>query len=265
MATGDGEDGAGAGADGGAGVSGYRIINGDGLEVAHSLSDASVDALITDPPYCSGAVSESSRTRVKGQGIRSENRQRFGWFVGDNMGTAGLAWLLRAIAFEATRFLKPTGHALVFMDWRMVPNLIPAIESAGLRYQNLIAWDKGSMGLGLGFRAQHELIAHFTNGSPAYHDAGTGNVIRCSRVTRADRRHQTEKPTALLAALMRVVVPPGGVVFDPFAGSGTTAEAARDLGLDAILAERDGEMVQDAQEALAARQPMLALRPEGEP
>src|SRR5688572_24490133 len=125
---------------------------GDALTAVRSLADASIDAVVTDPPYCSGAVAEASRTAAKGQGLLSENLRRFGWFTGDNMTTAGLAFLLRDLAFESVRVVKPTGSMVVFCDWRMVPNVVPAIESAGLRYQNLIVWDKGAIGLGTGFR-----------------------------------------------------------------------------------------------------------------
>jgi len=216
-----------------------RIVKADAIAFMQALPDACVDAIITDPPYCSGSVSEASRSAAKGQGLRSENIRRLGWFVGDNMGTAGLVWLLRAMAFEAVRVMKPTGSLLVFCDWRMVPNLAPAIESAGLRYQNHIAWDKTCMGLGAGFRAQKEEILHFTNGSPEYHDKGTSNVLKCGRVSAEDREHQTQKPAALIAQLVRVVAPVGGLVLDPFAGSCTLAEACLQTRRDYLCIERD--------------------------
>lgn len=222
-----------------------QIIHGDCLDTMRSMPEACIDAVITDPPYCSGSVSEASRSAAKGQGLRSENISRFGWFVGDNMGTAGLVFLLRSIAFESIRLLKESGSMLVFCDWRMVPNLAPAIESAGLRYQNMIVWDKGSMGLGAGFRAQHEVVLHFTAGSPACYDKGLGNVLKCPRIG-AERDHQTEKPVRLIEQLIRVTCPPGGVVLDPFGGSGTTAIAAANLGRDAICIERDAAHVETA-------------------
>lgn len=51
--------------------------------------------------------------------------------------------------------------------------------------------------------------------------------------------HPTEKPTAILAPLIEYGCPPGGVVLDPFAGSGSTAVAARLLGRRAVLVEAD--------------------------
>jgi DNA modification methylase len=156
------------------------------------------------------------------------------------MTTAGLVFLLREIAYESIRVVKPAGSFLVFADWRMVPTLVPAIESAGLRYQGLLVWDKGSMGLGNGFRCQHEMILHYTYGSPQYHARDVGNVIKAPRVHHAGREHQTQKPVELLRALIRVVAPPNGVVLDPFAGSGSTGVAAKSIGRKAVLFERDG-------------------------
>lgn len=212
---------------------------GDALEVMETLGR--VDSIITDPPYCSGSVSEASRTAAKGQGLRSENIKRLGWFVGDNMGTAGLVSLLRSMAVRALHIINPEGSLLVFCDWRMVPNLAPAIESAGLRYQNMVVWDKGQMGLGMGFRAQHEIILHYTAGSPKYHDLGTANVLRSARVTANDREHQTQKPTDLMARLIRVATVPDGVVLDPFMGSGSTGVAALEAGYRFIGIERSAE------------------------
>lgn len=224
------------------------------MDYMRQMPDASVDAIITDPPYCSGGVSESSRSASKGQGLRSDTIRRMGWFVGDNMGTAGLVWLLRAIAFEGVRVMKPTGSMLVFCDWRMIPNLAPAIESSGLRYQNHITWNKKAMGLGAGFRAQKEEILHFTNGAPVYYDKGTSNVLDCGRVSAEDREHQTQKPVALISQLIRVVAPVGGIVFDPFAGSCTLAEACLQTRRNYLCIERSSEHVETGERRIRALQ-----------
>ena len=47
------------------------------------------------------------------------------------------------------------------------------------------------------------------------------------------------KPLALMEWLVTLVTPPGGVVLDPFAGSGTTLQAARDKGFRSIGVEAD--------------------------
>jgi site-specific DNA-methyltransferase (adenine-specific) len=55
------------------------------------------------------------------------------------------------------------------------------------------------------------------------------------RVAEVDRI----KPLTLMRWLVRLVTPPGGLVLDPFAGSGTTGEAATLEGMRAILVERE--------------------------
>jgi site-specific DNA-methyltransferase (adenine-specific) len=184
-----------------------------------------------------------------------------GWFVGDNMGTAGLVWMIREMAVESFRLLKGKGSLMIFCDWRMIPNLIPAVESAGFRYQNLIVWDKTYMGLGNGFRARHELIMHMTAGSPEYHDKGTANVLQCKRVKAAEREHQTQKPVDLIAQLCRVVCPAGGVVLDPFMGSGTTGVACEQLGRRFVGIERERKYFDIACERISRAQAQGTLLP----
>lgn len=67
--------------------------------------------------------------------------------------------------------------------------------------------------------------------------------VKASKTDRAGSKHPTVKPIALLQNLVRFITPTGGVVLDPFAGSGTTAEAARREGFDCILMEAEDEYV----------------------
>lgn len=67
------------------------------------------------------------------------------------------------------------------------------------------------------------------------------------------------KPLALMRWLVRLVTPLGGVVLDPFAGSGTTLRAAREEGFRALGIEREAEYLADA----AHRLRQLSLFAEG--
>lgn len=72
----------------------------------------------------------------------------------------------------------------------------------------------------------------------------TDPIIYNSKAGKADRagsKHPTVKPVALMQYLIRHITPPGGTVLDPFAGSGTTAEAAMREGFDCILMEQEDE------------------------
>lgn len=62
---------------------------------------------------------------------------------------------------------------------------------------------------------------------------------------RLGSKHPTVKPIDLMAYLVRLVTPPGGLVLDPFAGTGTTGIASLREGARAILIEREAEYVAD--------------------
>lgn len=92
---------------------------------------------------------------------------------------------------------------------------------------------------------------------------GLGHAARYFYVAKASRRerdagledvrnhHATVKPIALMEWLIKLVTPPGGVVLDPFAGSGTTGCAAARLGVRSILIEREAEYVEIARRRVA--------------
>lgn len=212
-----------------------RLHQGDTLEVLRAMPGASVDAVVTDPPYSSGTRREAAKGLRKSM-TRSVKDDE--WFTTDSLTTHGFQWLMRECAVEWGRILVPGGHVLVFIDWRMVAPLSGAIESADLRHIGLLVWNKGRFGMGAYFRNQHELILHFTNGRsrpPQRRDVP--NVLTHAPVLGGE--HPTEKPVGLMRDLISVVAPRGGVVLDPFAGSGSTLLAARDLGVRAIGIERE--------------------------
>ena len=71
--------------------------------------------------------------------------------------------------------------------------------------------------------------------------------------------HPTVKPVDLMRHLVRLVTPSGGVVLDPFGGSGTTAIACENEGFDWILIEREAEYVAIAEARLQGVQRGLGL------
>lgn len=68
---------------------------------------------------------------------------------------------------------------------------------------------------------------------------------KASKADRAGSKHPTVKPIALMQWLSRLITPPGGVILDPFAGSGTTGAAAMLEGFNVVLCEREQEYVDD--------------------
>jgi site-specific DNA-methyltransferase (adenine-specific) len=76
-------------------------------------------------------------------------------------------------------------------------------------------------------------------------------TAKADKVDRLGSKHPTIKPVDLIAYLCRLVTPSGGVVLDPFGGSGTTAAACAREGLDCILIEREAEYVADIKRRVA--------------
>lgn len=97
----------------------------------------------------------------------------------------------------------------------------------------------------------HEDITFGGNG-------GASRFFYTAKASRTDRNtsganntHPTVKPTSLMRWLIRLVTPPGGIILDPFGGSGTTGVAAREENTRCILIERETEYLQIIQQRLA--------------
>lgn len=74
---------------------------------------------------------------------------------------------------------------------------------------------------------------------------------KAGKLDRCDSKHPTVKPIKLLEYLVRLITPMGGIVLDPFAGSGTTGQAAINLGMGCVLIEQELEYYQDCVRRLA--------------
>jgi DNA modification methylase len=179
------------------------IYHGDVLDLLPSI-ETSVDAVLTDPPYASGARQEAHKpaSGAMMRGVRWNARP----IENDQMTTTGFVWLLRAVANDCRHLLPDGASFLSFIDWRQWPNLCGALETCNYRVQGMVVWNKGSMGLGNGFRAQHELICHASKGVPTVADRGVGNVLTFPRVDPID--HPSPKPESLLQRLIEVVTEP---------------------------------------------------------
>lgn len=73
---------------------------------------------------------------------------------------------------------------------------------------------------------------------------------KADAMDRIGSKHPTVKPVDLMQYLCRLITPPGGVVLDPFAGSGSTGEAAWREGFRCVLIEREAEYAEDIRERL---------------
>lgn len=211
------------------------LHHADCIDVMDGMEAGSVSTVLTDPPYSSGGRRENSRSLRKSMLREMEDDD---WIRGDAMSTNGFTYLLRMCGMQWRRILTPGGHVLSFIDWRMASTLAGALESADLRQHPTLVWDKKRFGMGAVFRNQHEFIVHMTAGNPGEPQRrDVANVLSFSPIK--DGIHPTEKPEPLLRTLLSVVNPRGGIVLDPFSGSGATLAAAKSLGFKAIGIEAD--------------------------
>lgn len=101
-------------------------------------------------------------------------------------------------------------------------------------------------------------LNHVTNNPEKREDSGSAaRFFYCAKASSKDRAgsdHPTVKPLALMRYLVKLITPPGGMVLDPFAGTGTTLQAALEQGFSAIGIERDAEYVVDIRRRLASMQ-----------
>jgi hypothetical protein len=133
----------------------------------------------------------------------------------------------------------------VCMDWRHLPELLRAGRKAYGRPINLCVWVKTNAGMGSLYRSRHEFVAVFkTGGAPNINNVMLGKFGRCrtnvweyagmnSFGAGRDELlalHPTVKPVALVRDAILDVSNRGGIVLDPFLGSGTTLIAAERAG-----------------------------------
>ena len=207
-----------------------QIWNADCRDVLPTLESGSVDLVLTDPPYASGARRDAERS-VRGSMLRETADED--WFSHDAMTTWGFSWFFQSLLMPMRTVLSRGGHFYVFTDWRMQPTIYGMLEAHGYRVNHSLVWDKMHFGMGAYWRNQHEHIVFASNGMPnAMLNRGMGSVLQCKTVSSESRVHPTEKPTALLHRLIAAV--PGETILDPFMGSGSTLIAAKNLGRRAI-------------------------------
>lgn len=211
-----------------------QLFKGDALDILRTLPTASVDAIITDPPYSSGGLMRSDKMKSTAEKYMvAGGGQDRPDFSGDNRDQRSWVYWCALWIGECRRVLKPGGYFMAFTDWRQLPASTDAVQAGGIVWRGLISWDKGrgSRAPHKGyFRHQCEYVVWGTNGplrvpGTDENHPGPFDGSFSMPVKQSDKFHQTGKPTELMRELVKVV-PPGSVILDPFMGSGTTGVAA---------------------------------------
>jgi site-specific DNA-methyltransferase (adenine-specific) len=212
-------------------LTGDRVICGEARDIMARLPSGSFDALITDPPYCSGGTTTSERTTrsavEKYVSSDSVSGKAMPDFPDQRDQRAFTLWSSFWLT-DALRLVRPGGQALVFTDWRQLPALSDALQVAGWRWRGIVVWRKPAARPQPGFKNESEYILWASNGQlDADHKPPClPGVYSYSAPKGRKRQHITAKPVELMRDLVRTVQP-DGLILDPFAGSGTTGVAAR--------------------------------------
>ena len=152
------------------------------------------------------------------------------------------AWRRYTVAWlrEGLRVSKDGAVLFVFSDHRQLPDTMDAVEMAGWKYRGVTVWDKLNGCPQLKRPKQDgEFIIFASKGKLPFdrewgHEKNTmPGVLRYMVPNGAKRNHITEKPLGLMRDLVKVATP-GGLILDPFVGSGTTAVAAREEGYSCV-------------------------------
>ncbi len=209
---------------------GWELREGDSLHLLRALDDTSVDAVVTDPPYSSGGMVRGDRMAQPSLKYQQSAHRSGAYpeFYGDNRDQRGfLAWCSLWLA-DAWRVTRPSGVLVVFVDWRMLPTVTDAVQAAGWVWRGIVPWHKPAARPQLGRFTQSCEFAIWGSKGPLPSARGVPvlpGLVTSVPVPSKVRKHITEKPISVMRELVRIAAP-GGLVLDPFAGSGTTGVAA---------------------------------------
>lgn len=182
------------------------VLQGDCIELMGDLPAGCVDFILTDPPYLCGYRDRHGRT------IANDNDPH---------------WLKPAFA-EAYRVLKPDSLCVSFYGWHKADQFVTAWRSAGFRIVGHLVFAKSYASSARFVAARHECAYILAKGEPPLPSKALPDVLSWQYT--GNRLHPTEKPVEPLRQLIESFCPTGGLVLDPFCGSGSTLVAARGCG-----------------------------------
>jgi len=203
------------------------IFNGDCTEVMQVIDDATVDFVLTDPPYVTKYKDRSGRT------VANDDNAR---------------WLRPAFK-EMHRVLKNGGFCVSFYGWNKVDLFMDAWRAAGFRIVGHLVFRKRYASTVRFLRYQHEQAYLLAKGEPRRPARPVPDVLDFPYS--GNRLHPTQKPLEALQPLIKAFTKEGDLVLDPFCGSGSTLAAAQQLGRHWTGIELDGEHYRTATRRLA--------------
>lgn len=224
-----------------------KIYRGDCLEVMSQFPDECIDVVVTSPPYNFGGFSRNGRER------------HYDTYSDDMPENDYHNWIER-VMLSLSRVLKRGGaiywnHKGRFIDGVYYPPFW-IIDKCPLSLYQHIVWKYPSSPdvAKVKWYPRHEEIFMFSKGKPAFFNeemSSFGDVWEISHVQKND--HPAPFPFKLASRCIKASCPPNGIVYDPFMGSGTTALAALDLGMNFVGSEISEKYCQYAEERIGIK------------
>lgn len=217
----------------------HRVICGDATTLGDYdtlLDKDKVDCVWTDPPYGVEYVGKTKDALT----IKNDGAAGLTSLLADSFSNISLAGKPGAAVYVA----HPAGtRAITFAV---------AFTDAGWRLHQTLVWDKQTIALGYSdYHYSHEPILfgylpgggrRGRGGTGWYGDNSQPSVISVPKPS-ANREHPTMKPIELISRCLQNSAPRGGLVLDPFGGSGSTLMACEYTGRKARLIEMDPRYV----------------------
>lgn len=221
-----------------------EIYNENCITAMADMPAACVDMILTDPPY---NIAFQSQRRA----------EKFEIIANDDLPDAEFEQLLTTYFAECYRVLKPDTFLISFMSWKTIPFFERTITAAGFTIKAMPIWVKNNFGLGFYTRPQYEPMYLAMKGEPKPPKTAISDIQKFAR--ESDLEHSCQKPIPLLQTLIRTFAPEGGLIFDGFMGSGSTAVAARKLRCKYIGFEIDTKTYKAAQNRIDKEFRQLSL------
>lgn len=211
-----------------------NIAHGDAIECLKTISDDSVDLIITDPPYNLGLFMKKRGTNMNA--LRDGHFEASGW---DDLPFEDWVVQMNELFTECNRVLKKRGNLVMFMSIMKVETIIDIAQKHGFYYKTVGVWHKKNplpRNMNLQFVNSTETWIYFVNDATTGTFNNEGKVlhdfVETSVISQSERKlgkHPTQKPIKLIEFFVDVLSNENEVVLDPFMGSGTTGVACENL------------------------------------
>jgi len=207
-----------------------QIMQGDCISVMEGFPAASVDLVVTDPPYL---VNYKDR---HGRAIRNDS-------------DAG--WIGPAFR-QIYRVLKDNSFCVSFYGDIHIDKFMGAWKEAGFRLVGHIVWPKRYASSSWYLSRHHEQAFLLAKGTPPRPDTPMQDIQEWQYT--GNKLHPTQKAVAVMKPLIESFSRKGEIVLDPFSGSGTTAMAAKQSGRSYIGIDLEEDYVAIARNRLAGHE-----------